>query len=297
MLRHVREERLLARSAAWLRRLRSTTSKMLPAQEVYAGDHWAIARSLPVLAQRRGFDARLWIISTGYGLISASTPIAGYSATFSPTHPDSVCPNAYGLDAQRVYGEWWQRLSRWRGPVPGEPRSLKELAEHDPRAVMLVVASAAYLAAVSADLEGATATLKRRGMLLVVSGGTRREGPLKDVLLPLDARMQAQLGGARRSLNIRMARNLLKGLSPNDCNAVTIIARQHRVLARTAPLTITQRIRSTDQDVQTFICRHLQDDSSATATALLRQYRAAGYACEQSRFCRLFNCSRKERHA
>ena len=52
----------------------------------------------------------------------------------------------------------------------------------------------------------------------------------------------------------------------------------------------------TDEDVRVFVRNALRANPRARHTALLREYREAGYACEQKRFGRLFK-EVEQRHA
>src|SRR5262245_42286208 len=85
----VRGPTLKERCHAWWGAL-SRAPASLPARDLYAGDHWAIARSLPSIAQSRGFIPSLWVASAGYGLVPADLLLAPYSATFAPDSPDSI---------------------------------------------------------------------------------------------------------------------------------------------------------------------------------------------------------------
>jgi hypothetical protein len=56
--------------------------------ELYAGDHWSVAKSL--LTEFPKLNVCLWVISPGYGLVGAEDKITPYIATFSPDHHESV---------------------------------------------------------------------------------------------------------------------------------------------------------------------------------------------------------------
>src|SRR5687768_13776606 len=70
----------------WINRLQAQDAAPRPAEELYSGDHWQIARSLPDVARGHRIKVRLWVCSAGYGLIPSWAPLKPYSATFSTHH-------------------------------------------------------------------------------------------------------------------------------------------------------------------------------------------------------------------
>jgi hypothetical protein len=90
MLRHLRGASTESRAAAWLERLERHTGERLAARDLYAGDHWSIARELDGSRLGRTSRVRVWVASAGYGLLSMDNPLQPYSATFAVNHPDSV---------------------------------------------------------------------------------------------------------------------------------------------------------------------------------------------------------------
>src|SRR4051794_16593732 len=83
------------RAMRWIERIASAGTDAVPARELYAGEHWDIARNLPAAAS--GFvHPMLWVASAGWGLIPADAMIRPYSATFSARHLDSVAPDTAG---------------------------------------------------------------------------------------------------------------------------------------------------------------------------------------------------------
>lgn len=265
------------RAARWLQRLTGDTDDTMPAEQLYAGEHWDIARCLPRLAA--GFtDATLWVASAGWGLISAEAPIRAYSATFTLRHPDSVATDAQ--DAQA----WWEALAAWQGPTPGSPRSLAALIAEYPRDRVVVALSQSYLAACDADLRAAL-DLARPGQVSIISASLTRRPDLAVWQLPADARLQHAVGGTLGALNVRLVADLLRaGLSDHDAMHEHL----HRHLARAPRLTVYERRRLSDADLLDFIRTRRATDPQATRTSLLRELRDGGMACEQDRFGQLF---------
>ena len=276
-LRRTRGARPTQRAARGIERLAATRTEAISASDLYAGEHWDVARSLPAAA--RGFvNPKLWVASAGWGLIEADARIHPYSATFSPRHPDSVAASAAGNEA------WWDALSSWEGPMSGAARSLTALVASHPRDRVLLVLSQAYLAACHADLRAA---LDRayKGQVSVIAAGAIATPDLADVMMPADARLQHHVGGTRGGLNVRIAKSvLIAGLS--DHRAMSEHLREQ--LAASPSLITYDRQRLSDAEVRTFIRSRLVVDDQVSHTRLLRALRDEGKACEQSRFAELF---------
>ena len=272
--------RLTTRFRRWTDRLTNAEVPARPALHLYAGEHWTMARRLADESQSAA-AIDLWVCSAGYGLIPANTPIVPYSATFAPGNPDSVPGPAT---------DWWAALGDWEEPAEG-PRRFVDLAASDPSARYLFVLSAAYLRACHADVCQAAEKLNGSGRLSILSAGTKRDLDLSDVLLPADARLRAVLGGTLQALNIRAAEHLLKaGLVDHDDMAESL----RRLLAEQPPPRRFYRRRVSDAEIRSFIRDRRRVDPTATHTRLLREVRAANYACEQARFAALFAAEAKK---
>jgi hypothetical protein len=264
------------RARQWAGRLAGSASvPLLAAQDLYAGEHWMIARSLPRLA----CDARiqLWVCSAGYGLIPADALIRPYAATFSG-RPDLV-PG--GGDGAR---RWWDAMAGWEGPAPGRPRSINALTAADPSACFVLALSASYLDACRDDIAAAAGQVTDPDSLMVVSAGARFAGSVAAVMVPADARLQALLGGTRQALNARIAADLLAAGITSRAEAVR---RMTRLLAGQPPVARYQRRKLSDKEVTGMIACRLAQAPGVSASRLLREFRDDGYACEQSRFAGL----------
>jgi len=247
----------------------------LAAEDLYAGEHWAVARQLPVAAAAH--DTQLWVCSAGYGLIRARALIRPYAAAFSG-HEDRVPGGADG--ARR----WWQALAHWEGPEPGQPRSIRELAAAKPTASFILALSAAYLDACRDDIAIAAAKLHDPDRLLVISAGARGPGVLAGLMVPADARLQAVLGGTRQALNTRTASRLLEAGITSRVKATRYMT---KLLAGQPSVARYERKKLSDEEVITMITGRLARDPGMSASRMLREFRDAGYACEQQRFAAL----------
>lgn len=260
----------------WTARLSSPSGAAeLAAEDLYAGEHWAVARQLPESAEAR--DTQLWVCSAGYGLIRGRALIRPYTAAFSG-HEDRVPGGADG--ARR----WWQALALWEGPEPGKPRSIRELAAAKPTASFMLALSAAYLDACRDDIAAAARELHAPDRLLVVSAGARGQGVLAGLMVPVDARLQAVLGGTRQALNARIAARLLGAGITSRAQATRHVT---ELLADLPPVARYERKKLSDEEVITMISGRLAQEPGMPASRMLREFRDAGYACEQQRFAAL----------
>jgi hypothetical protein len=267
------------RANEWIIRLENTDAPLIGALDLYAGEHWSVVRSLPPLGMDARTPAGLWILSAGYGLISAEARIRPYGATFSSGHADTV-----GSNGSRRH--WWKSLARWAGPEPGVPRSLEQLAEQDPNATILMAVSPPYLDACSDDVTSAVRALRTPAQLLMVCIGASRT-TMPEHMLPGDARLQHVLGGTRQALNVRVLAHLLREhRGPLTREAASDAL--YDLLVRQPALVQHDRQRCSDTEVANYIRTHLRTDPSLTHSRLLRQFRNEGNACEQSRFASLF---------
>jgi hypothetical protein len=223
-------------------------------------------------------------------LIPADRQVHPYSAAFSPGHVDCVTPRRMPGGVIPGFRQWWAGMAKRRSASVGA-RTITELVRSDQKATFLIVASELYLKAVWPDLNEAASAHRaaHRANILIVSAGTKNFDDLAALFVPLDARMQSVLGGARRSLNTRMARQLIMWMKPNG-NFAQLRERCHKLLQGAEPISASIREKSTDVDVSRFIRNELIRDDRKSASALLRRFRDdCGRACEQKRFSRLYH--------
>ena len=270
------------RCAEWTSRLDEGRGTKIPARELYQGGHWASCRELTDVARDSGFDAHLWVCSTGYGFIQEDLEIEAYEATFDHRSKDS----AGGTPDERR--RWWRALSSWEGLEGNEIRSLEALARRFPSSTILLVASRSYLDAVSLDAHRALCELDNPSRYLIVSTGTRGMGRLTPNILPSDARLLDRVGGVRQTLNARVARELLLHTDSASLRLDESRKLLQRWLDAAPPIPQYDRRPVNDDDVRSYVRRELSLKPGASKTALLRRLRDNGWACEQKRFGALF---------
>lgn len=271
-----------ARMKTWVRRLSHNSAPTVSAVELYAGEHWEVARHL-CDSDVAGIPVELWVCSAGYGLIPAVAELLPYSATFSADSPDSI------PDGNAGAARWWAALQRWDGPVAA-PRSLAALVEDDPSSRVIVALSAPYVRACRLDLISAAASA-RPEQFSVVSAGTKRDAELAPYLLPVDARLQHVVGGTRQALNVRAVSHVLAAGATSHADMEASLT---ALLAEQPPVPRYERRPASDAQVRTFIRRRLRADDTATHSRLLREFRNSDRACEQSRFATLFRAESRE---
>lgn len=257
---------------------------MASAGDLYGGEHWQVALSLPAEGERRRRSVNLWVCSAGYGLVPVDALLRPYGATFTSGQADSVLrPGAAASDLAL----WWQELAAWDGPVPGQPRTIAGVAASDPSASVLAVLSPPYLRACGRDLTAAAAVAGER--LSVLCAGGAPAGPLSALTLPADGRLQAAVGGTRGSLNVRIAAHLL-GTHAGRFTRSALAATLADLLECQPPMPRYDRQELDDAAVMRFISQALDglNGSAPAATPLLRRLRDAGFACEQGRFASLY---------
>jgi len=289
-LRDVDAGDLTAAFSDWVDRLESLPAKRTAVESLYAGDHWKVVRTLQRSATASGLRATIWVCSAGYGLLPLDVEIKPYSATFSNRDSDSVCRWSDQEDESlaRRTQSWWLRMTNWRGPTGAKARSIAAIAERQPTVPLIVVVSATYLSAITADLLKARELLADPDLLTIVSAGTHSLPTLEPHLLPITADWQRTLGGNLTSLNARIAKSILAQCGPYGLRTSTIRARL------TAPESLpprkrrVARSRITDEQILEFIRMGIRQQPGSSQSLLLRRLRDGGKACEQGRFAALF---------
>jgi hypothetical protein len=252
-----------------------------PAKNLYQGDNWLQAVRAFELLRSKTDVVDFYVVSAGLGLIPAEEAIPEYSATFSFGDPNSIgsCLN----DNQK----WWEKLSS-RLEKSGGIGSLANLAARHPNSVFLIGLSATYLQALLPDLISARDSLTDTRKMIIVSTGSTKIAALGSSLLPLDARFENKLGGARTTLNSRLLGHIAQNFLPQDLRADIISMELTKELEELGPLRRFDRKRLADEDIVKIIRKGMSGVPDISASALLRRFRDGGMACESKRFIRLF---------
>ncbi|EAQ80568.1 hypothetical protein [Blastopirellula marina] len=282
-LRNVPGNSLRARFKEWQSRINRNKRNRVIVKDLYAGDHWSNVRSFGSAF----FEIDIWVCSAGLGLVRFDDLITPYAATFSQNHPDSISAPLSDDERPDAFKQWWQLTSRWKAQFEDRPRSLAALMAAYPNRSLLVAASKNYLRAIADDIRKGLPKLSDPDQLSIVCSGVNSLDGLDANLVPCDARFQAATGGARRSLNTRLANKILREARVPP--RASILAARYRKLLRQQPaIQKYDREPMTDDEVRQFILRQLNQNSSLRHTPLLRMLRNKNKACEQKRFSALY---------
>ncbi len=274
------------RFRSWERALRDSKETRSPASDLYCGNSWHIIKKARDKARAKNLRVETWVCSAGLGLVPFDQSITPYSATFAPGLSDSVWRGSDPDDRRDTLSGWWRLLCRRRrGP---QPHSLSRLAQARPHAKWVVAASASYVEAIGEDLLAARGDLDHPENLLLISAGSRESGSLADNLAPSDVRLEGLLGGIRSTWNASLALWVMSQARAADLSLGTIRRRLSKELERIPIPAPLNRRRMTDDQISRFIVGKLRRNRISSASALLRELRDSGRACEQKRFGSLF---------
>jgi hypothetical protein len=284
------------RAKQWWERLLAHDVARQPANDLYSGEHWTLARRSLEILINGGLEADLWIASAGYGLIPSSAPLRPYSATFAQGVPDSVTRGV--LEARTrpaILQAWWKCLGLFPGPEPRACRSIQALAAESPRSALIVVGSPDYIRAMRPDLLAAREALKTPDNLIIISNrDLANDDELSAHLIPVDERCRTLLGGTMQGLNARVAHSLLEWGHDGPLTFPRLRKRYDEMVSDAEKPPKPNREKMDDKDVLAFLRAELAKDPRAGWTPLLKALRGGGRACEQRRFKELHQQVRDE---
>ena len=256
----------------WLARLDQAEVAGIPARSLYSGDHWSVVRGLDNPSIQDRMKVNIWVCSAGYGLVSMDTLVKPYSATFSPSHPDSTS-NWTNSDSNILNSRrWWQLLSNWTNSESGLPRSICDVAKVFPNSPIIVAASKVYLNAIADDLSDSLGYLNRPDFLSIVSAGTNSldGGRLEANLLPSNARLQHVVGGALLSLNIRIVREIIGNSDLASLKYGSIKGWLDELIKRQPTMGRQRRSSLTDDEVVNYILVQWEQVCTLAGSLILR---------------------------
>lgn len=289
-MRSYRQAGIDARFRAWWSTITNadgSSHDALAASELYTGDHWAVSRDLPARAHQQGMAARLWVLSAGYGLVAADTPLLPYAATFQPRHEDSVS-RVTGIAQITEQRAWWKLLTSQSYDGKETPRSISDLAQRSPEGVILLIASPSYLFAVEDDLLNALPQFSDGGLVIVSSAARGLSPELEKRRVASNAQLRKLVHGSLLSLHARVARWLIQTEAEHRFDMHSVQSMVAKASSSVPLPTRYDRTPSTDEEVRRFLRARLHSVPRNSHTRLLREWRSSGRACEQGRFRSLF---------
>ena len=272
---------LSTRFRNWVDSIENCQAPLSRPLNLYSGGSWTAVRK--IIEASSGI--RPWVVSAGHGLISVDQPVCSYGATFAAGEADSILA---GKSDSKALREWWHLLCEWRKKLGAEISSVTEIALRYPNEPIVAALSADYLKATFDDLVQARCALADPDLLILISAGTKPKGPLANNLVPADARFEHLFGKSRLVLNNKIAALVLREFKPEQMRAQQVAGHLEKMIRDLPPSSYPSRTRGTDAEVRRFLEAKLSTIGNPSYTALLKEYRSLGHACEQRRFRALF---------
>ena len=267
-LRSIKSKYVHTRLGKWTSRLADVEAASTPAVGLYAGEHWLYSRLAYEVALAWNRESRLWVMSAGYGIVSAETAVKSYGATFANGHEDSVYRGRSTSDRRKVIAAWWSGL-------PHES-TVGNLLDHPSMPIVLIAGGSDYVDALSTEIESVDANHLDR--MFVISAGTRGTPGL----LPVRGSYSGAIGGSLAALNARVLAFLVgsaneHGFARGEMEAML------RELG--SPVTRQPKRRSaSDGEIAVAISALRAVRPAHSYTSALRALRSQDLACESSRF-------------
>lgn len=288
-VKNLKKRTLNGRFTEWSMRINRNNQNLVKAIDLYRGNSWSVIRKLQ-RHPKHGKAVRLWIVSAGYGLISADTLVAPYAATFSDGHADSVRPSR---PRECTTGAWWNKLIQWRRRERNEVASISDIAKTFPDQPLLIAISKEYLSATHDDIVEARNFLSSPDKMVIICAGAKKDGEAVENFLPCDARFENHFHCCRADLNARLLDSIVKSYRPSEISASKLRTSYERKLSKMPKIAHPNRARFDDRGLEAFITLNLLK-RSVSHSNLLKLLRSEGCGCEQKRFRRLFNRVKRE---
>lgn len=296
-MRRIRAESIDSRFEQWRVAVKRPGAMPVQVAELYASDHWFVARELGAIARETEAELQLHVCSAGFGLIGLESFVPPYDCTFAVGGEDAISTQQTSEGRSDDHQRWWALQGEWRPNDTIAARSATQLAKHTPESPLVVAGSFAYIDAMAIDLRNARHELADPELLCIVTTPSASGmGDLDSNTIACSAKLQSVVGGARQSLHIRVARKMLAERKRWPLRA-SVLAKRYAALTQRQPdVPEYDRQKMDDEAVRGFIREQLAASPALARTPMLRRLRSAGQACEQARFARLYNEVREAMH-
>jgi hypothetical protein len=161
--------------------------------------------------------------------------------------------------------------------------TIGELSSEGP---VIVAASRPYLIAMERELHAAALVSPGRVVLSTVGDVPSTLRPLNT---PGDGSLRTVLGGSMQAVTVRLAARIAESIDESSLTMDAASELTRALMAQARPLDRFSRRALSDREVTQFIRQALETAGPRSCSALLRELRDAGMACEQSRFRTLYN--------
>jgi len=237
--------------------------------------------------------AGLFVVSTGFGLVSDATQIPNYDLTVSEGS-GSLLPHLRAC--KESPSGWWRELNL----VLDSPAPLADLVMSRTVERVLLAMPSTYLAMVADDLMSIRPGLSNRLQIFTSRvGRSVLPAHLKKWVLPYDERLEAVAGfaGTQADFPQRALRHFVQvvggHLMPTEVTARAVDS----CLGAPAAVRRAAGSRASDSDIQKLLLSHW-DVSGGSSAKLLRYLRdEVRVACEQKRFQKIWHSAKAQRSA
>jgi len=278
----IRERRLVPFAREWARRINAAPT-VARAADLYGGPGVAAA-----LAAARRLNCSAYFVSAGLSLLPEGRLIPAYDLSVAGTES---CPPALAT-GEASPAQWWKALNA----ELGRDRPIASLIRRTDDLVLMAL-PASYLAMVAEDLASLTA-FQLAKLRLIVSETTTVPARLDSCVVRYSGRL-AGVKGAPKGANAYFPQRALGHFADlllrhrlKDADIATQRAQVAIELAGAEPVVTPKRRLQTDAQIIRWMNEN-NSRSTRSATALLSEFRSAGFACEQTRFRELFGQNRK----
>ena len=255
-------------------------AKRVRAIELYGGGVWGILRAGEKRLREAGIEIR--IVSAGLGLLSPDDKVPAYDATFAPGGKNSI-GGAHGAVARNR--GWWKLLGEWQRGWVG-PRSLHATVKQFPNAAHVVALPSDYLDAVLEDVRAIMNDPECIKRTLVLAAPYYPASRWIPGMVQIPGDLYGALGGTRGTVLARAGLFLAGELKGDVIDPAAVTKALKPLHAKAKPLPV--RTVQSDAKVSQFIRAVLRQNPGTGRTPLLAKFRAEGFACERTRFLRLY---------
>jgi hypothetical protein len=269
------------------KKLIKTADAKIPVEDLYCG---------------RGFSEFLgganaltnserYAISAGLGLVKFGYRIPSYDLTVSTK---SKVPTA--IKSLQKH-EWWTELNKH---MNGNPVPLSSLVAEESVDAVLLCISKSYLPLIATDFETISQFLLDKVRLIGPIGRTGLSDKMQKVLMPYNHNLDgpdSPIQGTKADFAQRAFRHFVEHIFLNNPGASYS---EHRASVNDAMISLApakmifDREKLSDQKIVERIMEYW-GTCNGKSSLVLRHLRDQGYACEQSRFARLFREVKKSK--